>query len=155
MGLDMYLTASKYEPKSTYRDGEAKDNEVFSQVINAINAETFLSNDFPAVQIEVNVGYWRKANAIHGWFVKNVQGGEDNCGRYYVSREALVELQETCIKALADRDSNVLDPTDGFFFGSSEKDEYWETDLRDTVTMIGKLLKTVPEGWTFYYQSSW
>ena len=26
------------------------------------------------------VGYWRKANAIHGWFVRNVQNGKDDCG---------------------------------------------------------------------------
>lgn len=155
MGLDMYLTASTYHPKTTYADGEARESEVFAKVINAINAETFVTGDFPAVSVEVNVAYWRKANAIHGWFVRNVQNGEDNCGRYYVTREALLELQEACIQALADRSSDVLAPTEGFFFGSSEKDEYWEAELRETVITIGKLLKTVPEAWSFYYQSSW
>ena len=42
------------------------------------------------------VGYWRKANHIHAWFVKNVQEGEDDCGMYPVSREQLALLLETC-----------------------------------------------------------
>lgn len=30
-------------------------------------------------EITEEVGYWRKANAIHGWFVDNVQKGNDDC----------------------------------------------------------------------------
>ncbi len=52
-------------------------------------------------QIEERVGYWRKANAIHNWFVKNVQKGEDDCGDYYVEEEKLQELLDTCKKVLA------------------------------------------------------
>lgn len=37
--------------------------------------------------IAEDVGYWRKANAIHAWFVKNVQGGVDNCQSHEVSKE--------------------------------------------------------------------
>lgn len=42
------------------------------------------------------VGYWRKANAIHKWFVDNVQDGEDDCKNYYVSSSQLKELLELC-----------------------------------------------------------
>jgi len=44
--------------------------------------------------------YWRKANAIHAWFVKNVQDGEDDCGDYYVSTENLTELRDLCVKVV-------------------------------------------------------
>ena len=44
--------------------------------------------------------YWRKANAIHAWFVKNVQDGEDDCGDYYVSTEKLTELRDLCVKVV-------------------------------------------------------
>lgn len=44
--------------------------------------------------------YWRKANAIHKWFVDNVQYGEDDCGSYEVSVEQLKELRKTCKKVL-------------------------------------------------------
>lgn len=46
-------------------------------------------------------GRWRKANAIHRWFVENVQSGVDDCGDYYVSRERIEALRETCKRALA------------------------------------------------------
>lgn len=42
------------------------------------------------------VGYWRKANAIHRWFVDNVQGGEDDCDIYEVSKEQIEELLDIC-----------------------------------------------------------
>jgi hypothetical protein len=156
MGLDMYLSASKSEHNYKFMGtADSPDNEAFVSIVNALNANDFVDTDSPFLTVDINVAYWRKANAIHGWFVKNVQGGNDDCGRYRVPRESLVELQEACLEALANRDSKVLDPTEGFFFGSSDKDEYWQADLRETVTIIGTLLKIVPEEWSFYYQSSW
>lgn len=44
------------------------------------------------------IGYWRKANHIHNWFVKYVQNEVDDCGVYEVSEDALLELLETCKK---------------------------------------------------------
>jgi hypothetical protein len=45
-----------------------------------------------------DVGYWRKANAIHKWFVDNIQNEVDDCGDYEVSKEQLEELLEICTK---------------------------------------------------------
>lgn len=42
------------------------------------------------------VAYWRKANAIHNWFVENIQNGVDDCGTYEVTKEKLEELLHTC-----------------------------------------------------------
>ena len=47
-------------------------------------------------RIEEEVGYWRKANAIHKWFVDNVQDGIDDCGYYEVSQEQLENLLHIC-----------------------------------------------------------
>lgn len=52
-------------------------------------------------EIIEQVGYWRKANQIHNWFIENVQGGEDDCDYYDVSREDLKELLDTCNVVLA------------------------------------------------------
>lgn len=46
--------------------------------------------------IAEEIGYWRKANAIHKWFVDNVQDGEDDCGYYEVNKEQLEELLNIC-----------------------------------------------------------
>ena len=42
------------------------------------------------------VGYWRKANQIHRWFVDNIQDGIDDCGYYEVTKADLKDLLETC-----------------------------------------------------------
>lgn len=39
---------------------------------------------------------WRNANAIHKWFVDNVQDGQDDCGTYEVSITELAGLHDTC-----------------------------------------------------------
>lgn len=41
------------------------------------------------------VGYWRKANAIHAWFVRECGKGVDECQEIYVPREKLEELLNT------------------------------------------------------------
>lgn len=157
MGLDMYLSAKIHVHGYKWENSQA-DNEIYDKVINAVGAEAFRSETNPHADVTITVGYWRKANAIHGWFVNNVQNGEDNCRSYYVSKEQLEELQRACIEVLADRTkaSELLPPTEGFFFGSDEYDEYYYEELRRTVTLIGKILKTIPEkDWSIEYQSSW
>lgn len=49
-----------------------------------------------------DLGYWRKANHIHKWFVDNVQNGVDECHPYQVSRKNLEDLLNICSKVLAD-----------------------------------------------------
>lgn len=51
---------------------------------------------YPFKSIDTPLASWRKANAIHRWFVENVQNGEDNCGEYAVSKSALEKLREIC-----------------------------------------------------------
>lgn len=46
------------------------------------------------------IGYWRKANAIHAWFVRVVQAGVDRCQVSPVSREQLSLLRTTCQEVL-------------------------------------------------------
>lgn len=72
MGLDMYLFRAKKTPYGGF----------------------FCDYD------DDEVGYWRKANAIHKWFVDNVQNGEDDCGDYSVSKELLEKLLNDCYTVL-------------------------------------------------------
>ncbi len=52
-------------------------------------------------RISEPVGYWRKANAIHRWFVENVQDGEDDCDYHReVTAEDLEELRDLCIEVV-------------------------------------------------------
>ena len=50
------------------------------------------------------VGYWRKANQIHNWFVDNIQDGKDDCNYHReVTEDDLQELLAICeqIKSIA------------------------------------------------------
>lgn len=155
MGLDQYLTAKRYYSPAEWRGEE--DNNTFAKIMEVVNADLFVSGELPSAEIAVKVGYWRKANAIHGWFVDNVQGGEDDCREYLVDRDQLSELRELCTEVLYDRDKadELLPSTSGFFFGSTEYDDYYFGDLIATVDLINKVLTNVPEKWDFCYQSSW
>lgn len=51
---------------------------------------------YPHLSLWDGVGYWRKANQIHNWFVENVHGGIDDCGTYEVTEAQLVNLLNTC-----------------------------------------------------------
>lgn len=44
--------------------------------------------------------YWRKANAIHKWFVDNVQKGNDDCGYYKVTKKQITKLKDVCQEVL-------------------------------------------------------
>lgn len=47
--------------------------------------------------IREEIGYWRKANQIHNWFVENVQDGEDDCCYHKeCTKEILEKLYNTC-----------------------------------------------------------
>lgn len=55
-----------------------------------------IEHNYGSHRIIEDVGYWRKANAIHKWFVDNVQNGEDDCGIYEVSRAHIEVLLGLC-----------------------------------------------------------
>jgi hypothetical protein len=168
MGLDQYLEARKYVSKFDYSDGfdNKKIREEYANLSQSAPAGFDKNADFGGIQVSFPIGYWRKANAIHGWFVENVQGGVDNCQSYYVSREQLVQLAEDCdavLKVSAVSMENAaatagLLPVQGFFFGSYEMDEWYIDDLKRTVEIVNNALSLFPEDnydWSFYYSSSW
>lgn len=151
MGLDMFLRGKRF----LSRYSNPNDKEVISE-INKKFPELSDWQEPPIQEIIIEVAYWRKANAIHRWFVENVQDGIDNCGYYYVSREKLEELRELCIKALKGEAAarRALPTESGFFFGSTDYDEWYFKSIEDTIQSINKAL-TLPSSWDFEYHSSW
>jgi hypothetical protein len=104
------------------------------------------------------VGYWRKANAIHRWFVDNVQGGVDDCGEYKVTKEQLIQLHNTCNDVLADPNlaEQLLPTQPGFFFGGTEYNDGYMYDLQNTMEIIDNILEYKEYCLDdLYYSSSW
>jgi hypothetical protein len=122
-----------------------------------------LTENFPELgesrvkEVVAEAMYWRKSNAIHKWFVDNVQQGVDDCGNYDVSREQLQALLSVITEVLEDRKkaNTLLPPQTGFFFGSKDIDQWYWEDLKSTKERLEKLLAHEMPGWWFEYHSSW
>lgn len=154
MGLDMYVTA-----KRNLRDfGQNNDN----QIIETIGKCFPEVSGYNVTQVEIQVMYWRKANAIHKWFVDNVQDGFDDCQESYINPQDFYDLQDACKAVLENHDlaGSLLPSQNGFFFGSTEYDDNYFNDVEITYKWLNKLLfkNTFDEKfqrWNFYYQASW
>ena len=154
MGLDMYLKADK----SIYKDKEIKS---FRRSLNLQYPE-LKGKTFTPDTVTIEIAYWRKANAIHAWFVKNIQDGKDECQRVNVSAQNLRNLVNICKDILSTPEPQkqakalkLLPPQSGFFFGSLDLDDWYFDSLEDTVKMLEPYLNDEAFTWRFYYHSSW
>ncbi|CAB4241702.1 hypothetical protein UFOVP71_240 [uncultured Caudovirales phage] len=146
MGLDMYLNAKRF----LWHDEE--------------KLATDLKDNFPDLpetmrikEVTIEALYWRKANAIHKWFVDNVQGGVDECQETDVSLAQLEKLLEVIEQVLDDPSKvhDLLPPTAGFFFGSKDVDQWYWDDLKQTHSKLQELFTRDWKNWDFSYRASW
>ena len=152
MGLDQYLYAKKYTSENFNNDGQ------FETLKKALGSDIVHLHPYsPSVSIEMKVAQWRKANEIHQWFVRNCQDSIDDCRLAYVGREKLEELLDLCKQVTADHSKaqELLPRQEGFFFGSTEYDQWYFLGLQETVSMLEKTLTLDGMEWEFYYSSSW
>jgi hypothetical protein len=182
MGLDMYLYKTK-----RVNGFKAKDyDEVESDVVNFSSVEELrekhpslstLFSDKSGVEkldealnnqgkfsrwasITEKVGEWRKANHIHYWFVKNCQGGVDECQMSIVNKSQLEKLLAICAEIINNKnDESLLKklPTrSGFFFGSTSYDEGYFEDIEYTIQVLKDVLNNTDfDKEIILYQSSW
>ena len=188
MGLDMYLRAQKYV--SGWRHNEPDETNEFERLVEMFGMDDFITDASPSAYVEFTIGYWRKANHIHSWFVRECQGGRDECQATDVSIEDLRRLRDVCLQVMASTKlvpgmlyagtthdasgsihkyepgqviedtelaEELLAPVDGFFFGSTDYNQYYWDDLKLTLQVIDKCiaLDKAPGYWNFVYQSSW
>ena len=104
------------------------------------------------------VAYWRKANAIHGWIISYTDA-VDNGTPISLTKRDLFVLRETCIEVLdahtEEKAMELLPPTSGFFFGSNTIDEWYWSDIQDTVDKLNKALEQSVDDAMFEYYASW
>jgi len=180
MGLDMSLTKKVYV--KNWDHYEPKDR--YSVLVKKGGEKVDLGNVSAVV---TEIGDWRKANAIHNWFVQNTQGGDDQNGvETFVEHDKLQnllflvnEVLDSCELVdgeiqngytyhdgkqvpIMQKGKTIKDPTvaqkllptqSGFFFGSTNYDQYYYGDLVYTQKVLKEALKD-KEG-CFYYSSSW
>jgi len=157
MGLDMYLS------KKTFLGGNYEHRKV------KVNLEVYKEDkkaktgvdSSKVTSIEEEVFSWRKANAIHQWFVDKCQDGRDECQEAHVTLEDLTELRDICKQIIDDNNlaEELLPTSSGFFFGSTEYDEWYFKNIKETYEMLDELIYSHNEASGFYvdyyYSSSW
>lgn len=170
MGLDMYLEIRKNEFCSKYhKDKGSRLKRVYPKDITDFIP---VKPDDMTISRKTNyeVGYWRKANQIHNWFIQNCADKDecgdpiDDCRPIEITVNKLEKLLKTCKQVLADHSlaSSLLPTQSGFFFGPTDYDEYYFKDIEDTIEIIEPVLKFAKHklkikdyAWEVYYQASW
>ena len=159
MGLDMYLYLRKHDYKSSSKY-DSSFSSIYPEELKDFEAK-ILERNFASVftNIDHQVGYWRKANAIHNWFVEQCADGVDNCQDIYVSVNKAKELRELCRQVLEDHSkaSELLPTCSGFFFGTTEYDEWYFKDLEYCVELLDRVIGFVEshDNYQIIYCASW
>ena len=102
--VENYLDWKKNGQKYTFREWCGGDeSKVRTDLIDFYKQKKYIrhfdwdkDDSFDYDTIFTEIAYWRKANQIHNYFVNYVQGGNDDCGNYDVSKKQLEDLLYKC-----------------------------------------------------------
>lgn len=161
MGLDMYLMAKEYVSNYSWKEEDEfhNENSRYNNLIKHVDKKGIQYKHSNSAVIEFEAMYWRKANAIHKWFVDNVQQGTDDCDKYQVTVNELEKLLEICEEVLANPNKapDLLPVHEGFFFGTYDYDEWYLDNLKETVERLPELIEIAKDSLSieFSYLSSW
>ena len=150
MGLDMYLEAKLHLPP--YSEELAPVRLAIGQAIGYTPPTDKPDHDPTLMEITgvtVRVGYWRKFDPLHQWFVSNVLESYDDCRPAYVSPDVLAELEE-----LLDRVSDDPESASEHFVSEGD-DPMSESDIDYTLRIVVQAKKLQERGWDIYYRASW
>ncbi len=167
MGLDMSLFLVSHI--SQFDDDHKEIEQTLITVSNHERREIKING---VVSVTREIASWRKANAIHNWFVQHVQDGDDDCDRYKVGLDDLLELKKVCEIVRCDPDNITeeavrkargnLPTKDGFYFGSTDYNRYYFEMVDYTIGIIDAIEKELKEEekkgiWysELFYDSSW
>ena len=168
MGLDMYFSRRTYVSsfKSTRdADGNWGERDVNNMELKFDDADLSHVNLKNVRYIEEVFGEFRKFNALHGYVVDNFGGGRDECQVIYLDIDDLIQIHEMLSlvqESLSIGDKVIagqtLPPKEGFFFGSTEIDKWYEKDVKEAVEVFSKIIEEhsiVGYNASYSYQASW
>ena len=103
---------------------------------------------------EKEIGYFRKVNFLLPFF-----GYSDNCKDLEIPLEDIETLLWFCRKILKHKSKKLaeqyLPTTSGFFFGSTEYDDWYYNDVKDCLKQMKGLLKGLKDDEQLYVVMSW
>ena len=163
---DMPAIARDYANAESCRVGMIGGGKVGFRAYNEGNDYVYFEVDYTDLEkyiLEVDedqwlynaeeIGYWRKANQIREWIVNrfDCEGRFEDNGYTILAPEELQVLRDACMTILEAKEEGMATPTfcskilpssDGFFFGSTDYDEWYFEQLEDTVKIIDNALET-------------
>lgn len=159
MGLDSYL-------KKTKKTNHTIEELVEINNLDDLNPHTEIAKDFLPLReyeflkdcytIFYEVAYWRKFNALHNYFVENHQDGIDECQYTEIFKDDLVKLLNILKKVKKTKDSSLLKPVGGFFFGSTDVDDGYFHDVKNAIKQITKVIEETDwDNERVFYRASW
>lgn len=144
MGLDMYLSKKTYVKQWSHN----KPEEQFEVSVKK-GGVTFPDIKTDRISyVTEEVAYWRKANQIHGWFVNNCEEVVADV-KYYVTRENLEELLETCKKVVEMLNSSTKTTKKVVSGWSGGEEMYTDIEVYDTED----ILEILPPTQGFFFGS--
>jgi hypothetical protein len=181
MGLDMYLSKKTYVKQWSHI---SPDEQFNISVTRGGKTYPGIKSERVSYVTE-ELMYWRKANQIHGWFTKNTEELEPDVKYSVtkVDLEVLLETCKKIMELLAtapkttkqvvsgwdkngeimadvevyDNDilQDILPPTQGFFFGSDNIDNYYKETISETIKFLEEELPNCDDDAEFEYYASW
>lgn len=176
----MYLSKKTYVKKWSHQ----KPEEVFDVTVTRGDSSYSIDSSRVSYVTE-ELMYWRKANQIHGWFCSNCTEIQDevlysvtltNLEVLLETCKSVLQVIETSPKKIKQvvggwKDGEqymidveeynneliekILPPTQGFFYGSSNIDEYYKEAIVFTIEFLEKELPNCNEDHEFEYHASW
>lgn len=110
--------------------------------------------------------YWRKANQVFRYLEKNI-GTIENCKEHVVPVDVVKNLLNTCIDVFdkatdgtyvtnSEYASQKLPTRSGYFFGSTEYNEYYVMEIKWTIEELTNALEVFdPERHEFVFWAWW
>lgn len=138
MGLDMYLYKKHYVQNWEHQTPEERHN---ISIKKGDNVREDIKPERIAYITE-QVGYWRKFNALHNWFIDECNEGEDKYREIYVSSDKLFELLNTLkdvIKIIKKSKKKKVSVQTGW---NSDGNTYSEIDVYDCEEELEQIFPT-------------
>jgi hypothetical protein len=166
MGLDMNLYRETHVIEKGGKPSKIRPERVYA-ITEEIKWEiTTLKGGKPSkirpervYAITEEIAYWRKFNALHAFIVNNFAEGKDDCQIIYLYDDELQKIHDTLKKIHESKNDSLalelMPPSEGFFFGSYEIDEWYWKNVENAYKVFSEILSDGEETREYYYQASW
>ena len=143
MGLDItFYKAKRLKDNETKERLEEIRKELATEYLKSIDERNSkLINELEDEKEKINpwneVAYFRKVNFLIPFF-----GYEENCSNIEIDKYQVEDLIEACKEVLANHDkaSFLLPTQEGFFFGSTDYDDWYFDDVQNVKEKFEEVL---------------